>query len=351
MTLRNDEPDPHRQREIEELRHSVAKGLWWLAECFIVALGVVFQGMAQIVRFLVDAVVEILKFVAGVARVFVAAIQRHFARFTNGAVAILMALFQFAHDWIRSKTPRLQPEGADGGSGRPPPLEDLFGDGGDGGSGSPNLMEDLESAREARDHANRAVLTVNGEVREAVATAVECAKQAAEKVDRAILNGSLDHMATHGRVKYQRSNLEYYGEILKTDGDVIVCEARGYGVLRDDASVVHYRGAMVGDLPHGYGCQTTLDHRYEGKLRQGKRHGHGYLTQRGWTYIGEFQSGEMTGHGLWRSDHSTVEWKEHWGMFRNGSANGYGVRVYRDGRTYRGLFENGNPVAGRGRFS
>lgn len=350
MTLRDDEPGSHRQREFAELRHSVLKAGLWLVEGLLVALGAVFQVVARLLRSAGDLVEGVLRFLVNLVQIFITALQGHVGRFTNAAVGILIAVFQLAYSWIRSLTPRLKPADGVAVPERPPPLEDLF-DGGGYHHDAPNLPEDIKGADEARAKAIKAELRVDGEIRGPVGSAVECANQAAEIVDRAIQDGVLGHLATHGRVVYPRSHLAYFGEVRRLDGDVIVCEASGFGVLRDDTLTVHYSGAMRGDLPEGFGRQTSLDHRYDGTLRQGKRHGHGCLTQRGWTYAGEFQTGEITGYGHWKSSNPTAEWKEHWGRFRNGSANGYGVRLYRDGRTYLGLFENGSPVAGRGGFS
>jgi hypothetical protein len=135
------------------------------------------------------------------------------------------------------------------------------------------------------------------------------------------------------------------GKLLNPNGDTyegdFVFDARhGQGVYKWDNGDV-YVGSFSQDKRHGKGKFSFHNGNvYEGEFNDGMFEGFGKYTFSGGQYEGEWKQGRYDGKGELRYA-SGGKYK---GEFRNSVAHGFGTEVKEDGKTRRGVWENGEPV-------
>ena len=123
----------------------------------------------------------------------------------------------------------------------------------------------------------------------------------------------------------------------------------GYGVATGKGKaglVIHYEGGFVDGRADGYGVETLSNGwRYEGEFVHGHRDGHGIETGSippgiRYRYEGDFAAGFWSGEG-------SLQWStgdRYVGSFKQGKCDGYGTWTWENGKQYRGLFVQGQPM-------
>jgi V8-like Glu-specific endopeptidase len=147
--------------------------------------------------------------------------------------------------------------------------------------------------------------------------------------------GGFKNEQYNGQGTYTFANgSKYVGEF---KGDI----PNGQGIFID-ANGGEYVGEYKGYVPHGQGTFVSASgDKYIGEFKDGKKAGQGIVTfANGGKYVGEFKNDKRSGHGTFTFPDENIN-KSHTGQWTNGLPNGLGIRIYSNGTTEEGVFENG----------
>jgi hypothetical protein len=135
----------------------------------------------------------------------------------------------------------------------------------------------------------------------------------------------------------------YFPSGLRYSGDLHDGQADGHGILQDQNSTI-FRGQLSGNKINGLGHYSKAGQKsYEGQFSQNEYHGLGQLRTKEYQFIGQFAYGKIVGFGVLFHLGTASEWVKHVGQFMNAEADGYGIRIYRDGQIHRGEFRKDEP--------
>ena len=145
------------------------------------------------------------------------------------------------------------------------------------------------------------------------------------------------------------------------------CQGECLATIASGKSNVKYEGQLKDNNLHGKGTLTWPDgNEYSGDWVEGKRHGKGKLTLKtGTIYIGDWRDGKSTGKGTYtwvdRAEKKYIgdmnedqfhgngvmfyaTGDKYSGSWANGKMHGKGTYTFKDGTTYKGIWENGKRI-------
>eukprot|EP00401_Gymnodinium_catenatum_P009332 CAMPEP_0117503340 /NCGR_PEP_ID=MMETSP0784-20121206/24278_1 /TAXON_ID=39447 /ORGANISM="" /LENGTH=299 /DNA_ID=CAMNT_0005298651 /DNA_START=176 /DNA_END=1076 /DNA_ORIENTATION=- len=100
-----------------------------------------------------------------------------------------------------------------------------------------------------------------------------------------------------------------------------------------------YTGQWLGNMRHGFGCQTWTDGaKYEGEWVNNEADGRGIVELDGDVYLGEWKANVASGRGV----HYHRDITCYVGQWRKDLQDGYGVETWGDGCRYEGCFKAGH---------
>jgi len=159
-------------------------------------------------------------------------------------------------------------------------------------------------------------------------------------IDGSIYEGDIVNYIPSGKGKLISDTEKYEGDWKNNKKD-------GKGKLTNSSGIM-YEGEFKNDAFSGQGKMIWKNGtKYEGAFLNNQFHGFGCLTgQNSHVYSGNFVNGLFHGEGQfeWNEENNNINTKQTYkGNYSLGKKNGHGKFTFKDGNTFDGMWESGEP--------